>query len=168
MALEFPTQLISKVCCTNDGATLELGKNCQLSEDGGFVRHGTLRCCHCNTNFAIDDGILKMLNDIALDNQSKREQQLRNENAFRSIQIIRQAWDENAHHSMEMIPTLEAMSLRYDYRWPLCPAFLSVSRLPTTYVSLFCAPLSGQFEPIYMRSLIQDNIMYITNKIGNL
>ena len=26
MALEFPTQLISKVCCTNDGATLELGK----------------------------------------------------------------------------------------------------------------------------------------------
>ncbi len=76
MALEFPTRLISKVCCTNDGATLELGKNCQLSEDGGFVRHGTLRCCHCNTNFAIDDGILKMLNDIALDNQSKREQQL--------------------------------------------------------------------------------------------
>jgi hypothetical protein len=26
MALGFPTELISKECCTDDGATLELGK----------------------------------------------------------------------------------------------------------------------------------------------
>lgn len=112
MTLGFPTQLIAKLCCTSDGAALELGPNCQLSEDGVFVRQGTLRCCGCSDVFPIDDGILNMLKGIALDDESKHEQQLRNENAVR-IDVTEPAWQDE-HNSMEMISTLEALSVGQD------------------------------------------------------
>jgi len=111
MTFGFPMQLVSKLCCPSDGAVLELGQNCQLSEDGGLVRHGTLRCSSCKTTFALDDGILNMLNDIALDDESRHEKQLRNENALGSMKATGSAWWENEHNSMEMIPTLEELSI---------------------------------------------------------
>lgn len=114
MTFGFPLRLISKLCCPSDGAALELGKNCELSEDDGLVRHGALRCANCEATFAIDDGILNMLSEIALDDESKHEQQLRNENA-RSLTIAtRPARWENEHNQMEMIPTLEALSISQD------------------------------------------------------
>lgn len=110
MALGFPIQLISKIRCTSDGAALELGHNCQLSEDGGFIKHGTLHCCNCAATFTIDDGILNMLNHVALDDESKLEQQLRNERAIRSANASKSAWYENEYSSTELIPTLNALS----------------------------------------------------------
>ncbi len=111
MTLGFPIQLISKLCCNRDSAALELGQNCLVSEDGEFVRHGTIRCTNCKAAFAIDDGILNMLNGTVLGDESKHEQQLRNEYANSSlIKTTGCAWYENEHNYMEMIPTMEALS----------------------------------------------------------
>lgn len=110
----FPISLIDKLCCTRDGAALELRQNCQLSEDGSSVRHGIVRCHDCNTVFPIDDGILNMLNDVVLDRESKHEQQLRNEHAIRSINVAEPAWWENEQNYIEMLPTLETLSVSQD------------------------------------------------------
>ncbi len=83
MILGFPIQLLTKLCCTSDGAALELDQNCQLSEDGGFVRNGTLHCSRCNKSFAINDGILNMMNDVVFHEESKHAQGLFNETANR-------------------------------------------------------------------------------------
>jgi SAM-dependent methyltransferase len=111
MNLGFPIQLISKLCCTIDGAALELDQNCKLNEDVGVIRNGTLRCHKCKTAFAIHDGILNMLDENALDDESKHERQLRNENADRLRIGAGPAWYETEDNAMEMIPTLEALSV---------------------------------------------------------
>jgi SAM-dependent methyltransferase len=52
-----------------------------------------------------------MLNDIALDDESRHERQLRNNNALRSTRVEGSPrWDSD-HHAMEIIPTLEALSI---------------------------------------------------------
>jgi SAM-dependent methyltransferase len=106
----FPCQLISELRCTHDGAPLQLDQKCQMSEDGAFVRHGTLRCTDCSVTFSIDDGILNMLDADALDEESQHEKQLRNETA-RSQQATGPAWYENEQNLSEIIPTLEALSV---------------------------------------------------------
>jgi SAM-dependent methyltransferase len=109
----FPWQLISELLCTQDGAPLQLGQKCQLSEDGVFVRHGTLCCTNCSATFTIDDGILNMLDAVALDEESQHEKHVRNENA-RLLQASGPAWYDNEHNLSEIIPTLEALSIHQD------------------------------------------------------
>jgi SAM-dependent methyltransferase len=109
----FPCELISELRCTNDGALLQPGQNCQISEDGNFIRHGTLRCSNCSATFSIDDGILNMLDTVALDEESQHEKQVRNESA-RSLQATGPAWYDNEHNLSEIIPTLEALSVNPD------------------------------------------------------
>lgn len=111
MIMGFPIQLISRLRCNSDGAALELDQSCQLSEDGRFVRHGTLRCSKCKAAFVINDGILNMLNDIILDDESRHELKLRNDHAISRPITSEPAWYETEHHSMEMIPTMEALSV---------------------------------------------------------
>jgi SAM-dependent methyltransferase len=117
MIFGFPLQLISELCCTHDGAALQLRQNCQLSADGAFVRHGRLVCTDCSAAFAIDDGILNMLHGISLDAESQHEQQLRDGHA-KSMKATGPAWYENEHNYehnlMEMIPTMEALSANQD------------------------------------------------------
>jgi len=111
MDFGFPIKFISVLCCPKDGATLELGQNCQLSKDGGFVRHGTMNCSACNAVFSINNGILDMLGHIALDDESKHEQQLRNKIKESAAEP---AWWENEDNYMEIIPTLKALSVKQD------------------------------------------------------
>ena len=106
----FPYQLISELRCTHDGASLQLDQKCQMSEDGTCVRHGTLSCTDCSASFAINDGILDMLDADALDVESRHEKQLRNETAS-SQQVTGPAWYENEQNLSEIIPTLEALSV---------------------------------------------------------
>lgn len=113
MTLGFPVRLISELCCTNDGAVLQIGRNCQLSQDGSFIRHGTLCCPDCNAAFAIDDGILNLLNDISMDEESQHEQKLRNEHA-RTLLGNSANFYKNEHNLMEMIPTLKMLSVNRD------------------------------------------------------
>ena len=110
MTLGFPIHFISELCCTNDGTILQCGPNCQMSECGGFVRNGTLGCSNCGTFFTIEEGILNLLSGSHLEDESKHELQLRNEHAT-SIKITGPAWWENNDNAMEMIPTLEALSV---------------------------------------------------------
>jgi SAM-dependent methyltransferase len=109
----FPYQLISALRCKQDGAPLQLDQKCQMSEDGAFVRQGTLRCTNCSVSFAIDDGILNMLDADALDQESQHEKQLRNVTAS-SQQATGPAWYENEQNLSEIIPTLEALSVNQD------------------------------------------------------
>jgi SAM-dependent methyltransferase len=111
MNLGFPTQLISKLCCTADGEALELDLNRILNEGDGLIRNGTLHCRKCKTAFQIHDGILNMLKEIAMDDESEHERQLRNEKANRLKNVDGPACYQNEHNSMEMIPTLDALSV---------------------------------------------------------
>jgi cyclopropane fatty-acyl-phospholipid synthase-like methyltransferase len=115
MALGFPIEFVSKVRCKTDGAALELDGNCQLNEKDCVIRHGTLRCTTCGAAFVIDDGILNMLNEKAMHNESKHYQRIQNEHTARSIKSTGSVWWENEHNAMEMIPTLEALCVSQDH-----------------------------------------------------
>lgn len=114
MVIGFPIQLISTLRCTSDSAELELGQDCQLSEDGTSITHGALHCTTCRRSFPIDDGILNMIEDDVLDEESRHEQQLRNEVAVGSTSATGMARYDTDQDSMEMIPTLEAVSAARD------------------------------------------------------
>lgn len=115
MVLGFPIHIISKLCCIIDGKALALGQNCEVSEDGQIVWNGSLHCISCKANFAIQEGILNMLNGKALDNESRHELKLRNEHAVsRSTINNGLAWFDNEHNQMETIPTIEALSVNHN------------------------------------------------------
>lgn len=108
MTQAFPIPLIARLACTSDGAPLEPGEDCRLSDDGGSIRHGSLRCRACRRAFAIDDGILDLLDDASLDGESRHEQLLRNARALDPATIAGPAL-VTEHNAMEMIPTIEAL-----------------------------------------------------------
>lgn len=115
MSFGFPIQLISRLCCTSDGEVLKPDYNYAFDEEDGLIRNGILRCSKCKAAFSIDHGILNMLNGIAMDDESQHEQQLRNRHAIRSSQSNEPPWWENEHNHMEMVPTLEALSVRHEH-----------------------------------------------------
>lgn len=104
----FPVQLITRLRCTDDGAALKLGPESQLTQDGGFVTRGALRCLKCHKAFPIDQGILTMIDGSPRDQESKHEQQVRDNQAIEGISPhSTNPLDE--HNAMEMVPTLEAL-----------------------------------------------------------
>jgi len=60
----FPIHLVFELSCIKDGAVPRLGQNCHLNEDGNYVKYGTLVCSDCGAAYAINDGILNMLNHV--------------------------------------------------------------------------------------------------------
>ncbi len=110
MIFGFPRAMISELRCTQDGAVLQLDSAAKTSPDGGFVMRSEIRCAECRAVFTINDGILNMLNTSALDNESRHEQQLRDEQAW-SVDAVAAAWYEDEHNAVEVIPTIEALSV---------------------------------------------------------
>lgn len=106
----FPRELISDVLCVQDGAGLRLEDSFQVVEGTTAITHGTLRCGVCNAAYAIENGILNMLKANVLDAESSHEQKLRDEVAGTSDPAIPKSYQEE-HSSVEVIPTLEALSV---------------------------------------------------------
>lgn len=99
----FPRRLLPLVRCTSDGAELALGDD--HTGDADFVHAGRLRCGSCGAGFAIDDGILILLQQDALDTQSADEQGKRNAEGKTHTPLMSAAAQANS--DMEMLPVLE-------------------------------------------------------------
>lgn len=110
METGFPIALISAFRCTNDGTALRLDRCSQLCENQRLVLRGALLCDACSRAFAIDDGILSLLNTDALDEESQRERTIRNKRASKAARANGPAWYDNECGHAELIPTLDALS----------------------------------------------------------
>ena len=111
MAFEFPVSLISKLRCNFDGHAYEIFDKCHLNKGCAYVNNGIIRCPNCENTFAINDGILNILNNASLDDESKHEQIIRDEICKKLIEVrkIPDSWVNN-QNLMEILPTLEAIS----------------------------------------------------------
>lgn len=105
----FPRELLARLRCTADGAALRLDPDCLLTDGGRFVVQGALRCTECGKAFAIDNGIVNMIDGPLVDQESQHEQQVRNAQALEGNTPRAAAPQEDEHNAMEMIPTLEAL-----------------------------------------------------------
>lgn len=70
----------------------------------------SVRCRSCRRTFPIDSGILRLLGgDRAMDSESQREQQIRDEHAI--VDGLELDWQYSDHQMMEIVPTLGAMAI---------------------------------------------------------
>lgn len=99
----FPRRLLPLVRCTRDGGELTLRDD--HSGDADFVYAGRLACESCGRECAIDDGILILLEQDALDAQSRDEQGKRN--AERKTHGVLLSAAAQANSDMEMLPVME-------------------------------------------------------------
>lgn len=103
----FPIELLTRVLCTRDGEPLRLDPH---FEPGGLpdtVARGTLRCVHCAAAYSISRGILRLLDDMAMDAESAHEQRHRDEMGY--TVSAPSCPHSRASNEMEMLSTLEAI-----------------------------------------------------------
>ena len=104
----FPIKFVSFVRCLYDGAELTLSEAySRTADDCDSVHSGSVVCLACGSVFRIEDGILNMLDQSSLDEESANEQRQRNES--QSTFDTRGTAELRTHHEMEMLPTLEAL-----------------------------------------------------------
>jgi ubiquinone/menaquinone biosynthesis C-methylase UbiE/uncharacterized protein YbaR (Trm112 family) len=110
MSPGFPKQLVSALCCTNDGTMLQADPACQLSANKQFVENGSIVCPNCRSAFQIDDGLVNLLDETKLDQESLHEKQLRDGHA-NTMTDMETPWYKNDHNLMEMVSTFSALAL---------------------------------------------------------
>ncbi len=104
----FPKHLIPFIRCTRDGGVLELaGESGTVSGDNTTVRSGKLVCAGCAAEFFIEKGILNLLDESALDEESAHEQRTRNTD-LHTVDPI-DSTSAREHNEMAMLPTLEEL-----------------------------------------------------------
>ncbi len=113
MDVGFPSSLLSAMRCTYDGGGLQLVRDCQWSDDNRTIAQGAARCVECGADFRIDEGILNLLGGHFPDDQSRREQAIRDELARRIDTAQPPSW-ENDHNLIERQTTLEALAADAD------------------------------------------------------
>jgi SAM-dependent methyltransferase len=104
----FPKKLVSFVRCLYDGAEIALvDAHTPTADDCDSVQSGAVVCSACGSVFRIEGGILNLLDQSSLDEESANEQRQRNED--QSTFDAGVAPEMRTHHEMEMLPTLEAL-----------------------------------------------------------
>jgi SAM-dependent methyltransferase len=107
MISAFPKRCIAALRCTLDGSTL---RSEGTGERDDAITSGHLTCTTCHTKFPIENGILNMLIGKSLDEESRHEQELRDQDAGSE----KLPWSERYeadHVNAEMIPHMSALSL---------------------------------------------------------
>lgn len=104
----FPIRLVPSVRCTHDGAELAIEDGPRATPgDANAIQSGKLICVVCRALYSIDGGILNLLNESALDEESANEQRRRNANCATVDSLDTPA--ARANNDMEMLPILEAL-----------------------------------------------------------
>lgn len=104
----FPREFLSTLRCTADGGALQLAEDAAPTRSGA-IAEGMAQCRVCGRQYAIEGGILNLLDAAALDEESRHEQRLRD--LEWGADTASQPWWEDAHNGMEMSPTMEALQL---------------------------------------------------------
>jgi SAM-dependent methyltransferase len=81
--------------------------------DGRFVMSGTL-VCGCGARYPVEGGIVKLLEQAALDAESTHEQQLRDGNGEGTSSPEAPVWWDDVDNLIEIIPTRQAVAPRPD------------------------------------------------------
>ena len=97
--------------CPQDCGSLRLADGCEQGADGRFVMSGTL-VCGCGARYPVEGGIVKLLDQAALDADSRHEQQLRDGNGEEASSAEAPVWWNDVDNLIEIIPTRKAVAPR--------------------------------------------------------
>jgi SAM-dependent methyltransferase len=92
---------------------MTVGQGYEAGADGRFVVSGTL-VCGCGACYPVEGGIVKLLEQAALDAESRHEQQLRDGNGEGTSSPEAPVWWNDVDNLIEIIPTREAVAPRPD------------------------------------------------------
>jgi SAM-dependent methyltransferase len=96
----FPVEMVALLRCPSDAR--------ELVPEGGtaapYLVRATLRCLGCGAEYPIEDGIVRLLEGVSLDTESRNEQAQRDAGAVG----LDPSWETSAWNELEIVPTLEA------------------------------------------------------------
>jgi SAM-dependent methyltransferase len=99
----FPVSLISLMRCSSDEAELRL---VDAIGSESFVWQGQLKCNECARKFAIDNGVVRLLDEQLLHAESHKEMQLRDEKSESFARLQRKEWRSDYDDETEIKPTI--------------------------------------------------------------
>jgi SAM-dependent methyltransferase len=99
----FPILLLTLLRCLREGGALELEAGTLVHD--GHVQRGNLRCHACHALYPVEDGIVKLLDPSALDQESQHERALRDQPSAGDDT----SWEQSPWSRMEIEPTLAAL-----------------------------------------------------------
>jgi SAM-dependent methyltransferase len=110
MQLGFPAELLPLLRCPKDQLALSLE---QPEWEDGSINGGRLKCIGCGKHYPIRNGIAILLETQDLDEESQREQRIRDEANRSDFQpgVPVHEWTESDADRMEMLPTLGATAI---------------------------------------------------------
>ncbi len=104
----FPRQLLQLIRCPKDQSPLRQGRN---GIAGQHVNEGTIKCTCCGRLYPIMEGIPVLIESEGMDEESRREQAIRDESSNAGPgQSVTRNYTEYDH--MEMRPTIGALELK--------------------------------------------------------
>jgi len=104
----FPIRFVQIVRCSHDGSELKLQDGYSTpARELDVIKSGALACVSCGAIFAIENGVLNLINTIEIDERSATEQLKRNADSY-TVQAL-DTPISIANNEMKMIPTLEAL-----------------------------------------------------------
>jgi len=99
----FPILLLTLLRCPREGGALELDAGNPVHD--GHVQRGNLRCHTCHALYQVEDGIVKLFDPSALDQESQHERALRDQPSADD----NTSWEQLPWSRMEVEPTLAAL-----------------------------------------------------------
>ncbi len=101
----FPLELLSRLCCPNDGRVLRSG-----ADAPPFVATGIVSCTSCGATYPIQDGILSLLGP-GLHPESDKEMRVRDARNEEIRARERSEWQSARADAVEVRPTLNALNV---------------------------------------------------------
>jgi SAM-dependent methyltransferase len=105
----FPLNQLVLLRCLHDAGELEVEETTESGGEGR-VLEGVLACVACGARYGVEAGIVRMLEEDALDPESRHERRKRDEEAARYHTFVA----DEITSEMEMQPTIAALRARRD------------------------------------------------------